>query len=129
MNKLKVLKRQHYWNSGLPWWLRDTESACSAGYPGLILGDEGPWGRKWKCTPVFLPEESHGQRNLVGYSPRDHRESGMTEWLTLLLALYGNRQVKVTFISCINFTYHWLFRKVSCVTSDKESPEPGDKIH
>ena len=26
------------------------------------------WRRKWKPTPVFLPGESHGQRNLVGYS-------------------------------------------------------------
>ena len=28
-----------------------------------------PWRRKWKPTPIFLPAESHGQRNLVGYSP------------------------------------------------------------
>ena len=34
-----------------------------------------PWLRKipsireWIPTPVFLPGESHGQRNLVGYSP------------------------------------------------------------
>ena len=27
------------------------------------------WSRKWQPTPVFLPGESHGQRNLVGYSP------------------------------------------------------------
>ena len=27
------------------------------------------WRRKWQLTPVFLPRESHGQRNLVGYSP------------------------------------------------------------
>ena len=27
------------------------------------------WRRKWQPTPVFLPEESHGQRSLVGYSP------------------------------------------------------------
>ena len=26
--------------------------------------------RKWQPTPVFLPGESHGQRSLVGYSPR-----------------------------------------------------------
>ena len=26
-------------------------------------------------TPVFLPEESQGQRRLVGHSPRDHKES------------------------------------------------------
>jgi len=31
--------------------------------PGKI-----PWRRKWQPTPVFLPEESHGQRNLRGCS-------------------------------------------------------------
>ena len=31
--------------------------------------------RKWRPTPVFLPEEPHGQRSLVGYSPRGHKES------------------------------------------------------
>ena len=25
-----------------------------------------PWRRAWKSTPVFLPEESHGQRSLAG---------------------------------------------------------------
>ena len=25
--------------------------------------------RKWQPTPVFLPEKSHGQRSLVGFSP------------------------------------------------------------
>ena len=25
-----------------------------------------PWRRKWQPTPVFLPEEFHGQRSLVG---------------------------------------------------------------
>ena len=29
-----------------------------------------PWRRKWQPTPVFLPGGFHGQRNLVGYSPR-----------------------------------------------------------
>ena len=28
-----------------------------------------PKRRKWQPTPVFLPGKSHGQRNLVGYSP------------------------------------------------------------
>ena len=27
------------------------------------------WSRAWQPTPVFLPEESRGQRSLVGYSP------------------------------------------------------------
>jgi len=28
-----------------------------------------PWRRAWQPTPVLLPEESHGQRSLEGYSP------------------------------------------------------------
>ena len=40
--------------------------------------------RKWQPTPVFLPGESHGRRNLVGYSPRGHKESDMTERLHFL---------------------------------------------
>ena len=28
---------------------------------------------------VFLPGESHGQRNLVGYSPQGRKESDTTE--------------------------------------------------
>ena len=27
----------------------------------------------WQLTPIFLPEESHGEWNLAGYSPRGHR--------------------------------------------------------
>ena len=32
-----------------------------------------PWKRAQQSTPVFLPEESHGQRSLTGYSPGSHR--------------------------------------------------------
>ena len=35
-----------------------------------------PWVRK-------IPGESHGQRSVVGYSPWGHKESDMTEGLTL----------------------------------------------
>ena len=40
-----------------------------------------PWRRKWQPAPVFLPGESHGQRSLVGYSPRGRKESDTTERL------------------------------------------------
>ena len=30
------------------------------------------WRRQWQPTPVFLPGESHGLRNLVGYSAWSH---------------------------------------------------------
>ena len=33
--------------------------------------------------PVFLPEKSHGQRSLVGYSPWGFKESDMTKQLRL----------------------------------------------
>ena len=45
--------------------------------PGSRNSPEG--GRVWQPTPVFLPGEFHGQRNLAGYSPRGHKESDMTE--------------------------------------------------
>ena len=39
-------------------------------YSLAIMGEGNSWRRKWQPTPVFLPGESHGQRSLVGYSPR-----------------------------------------------------------
>ena len=43
----------------------------------LILGSGR--GGKWPPTPVSLPEESHGQRSLVGYRTYDHKVLDMTE--------------------------------------------------
>ena len=60
-------------------------NAGDAGDSGSMPGSGGfPRRKKWQPTPVFLPEESHGQRNLVGCSPRVHKESGMTEQLTYM---------------------------------------------
>ena len=41
------------------------------------------WKRKWQPTPVFLPGKFHGERSLVGYSPRGYKESDTTEQWTL----------------------------------------------
>ena len=46
------------------------------------LGWEDPLEKKWQPAPVFLPGESLGRRNLVGYSPRGRKESDTTERLT-----------------------------------------------
>ena len=54
-------------------------TAGAAGDSGSIWVGKIPRSREWQSTPVFLPEESHGQRSLVGYSPWDHKESDMTE--------------------------------------------------
>jgi len=39
--------------------------------------------QKWLPTPVFLPGEFHGQRNLVGYSPWGRTGSDTTEQLRM----------------------------------------------
>ena len=40
-------------------------------------------------TPVFLPGESHGQRNLADYSPWGHEESDTTEQLSTSTRAFG----------------------------------------
>jgi len=40
------------------------------------------WREKWQPTPVFLPGESHRQRDLAGYSPWSPKESDRTEQLS-----------------------------------------------
>ena len=53
-----------------PWWLSSKESACQCGRHGLDAWvRNSPWRRKRQRTPVSLPGEFHGQRNLVDYSP------------------------------------------------------------
>ena len=37
------------------------------------LVEKIPWSRKWHPIPVFLFGNFHGQRSLVGYSPRGHK--------------------------------------------------------
>ena len=49
------------------------------------------WGTKWQPTPVFLPEKSHGQRSLVGYSPWGRKESDTTDQLHFHFLSWGTR--------------------------------------
>ena len=69
---------------GLPCGCGGKEPTCQCRRCGF-----NPWlrniprRRKWQPTPVFLPEKSHGQKSLVGYSPQGHKESNMTEWLSM----------------------------------------------
>ena len=72
---------------GLPSHLSDKESSCQC--RRLRFNPwvrKTPWRRKRQPTSVFLPGESHGQRNLAGYSPWGHKESDTTEQLTLSLS-------------------------------------------
>ena len=75
---------------GLPWWLRQYRNCLQCRRPRFSLWiGKIPWRRKWQPTPVFLPEESHGQRSLIGYSPRGRKQSDMTERLHFHLGLTG----------------------------------------
>ena len=48
-------------------------------YPGLGRPPGGGHGNPLQYSCL---ENSHGQRSLLGYSPCDHKESVMTEWLS-----------------------------------------------
>ena len=63
---------------GFPGGSDDQKIACNAGDLDSIPG----FGRspgEWQPTPIFLPGEFHGQRNLVGYSSWGLKELAMTE--------------------------------------------------
>ena len=72
---------------GLPRWLSGKESGFHCRRHRRCRFDPWvgkiPWRRKWRPTPVFLPEKSHGQKSLAGYSPGGLRESDMTEKLSM----------------------------------------------
>ena len=74
-------------NLGLPWWLSGKKKYLPAMQETQVLSlvQKIPWRKDWLSTPVFLPRESHGQRSLVGCSAWGHKESDMTEQLTLSL--------------------------------------------
>ena len=62
------------------------ESACNAMRPGFSPWVEKiPWRREWLPTPLFLPEEFHGQRSLAGYSPWGPKELDTTEQLCAMI--------------------------------------------
>ena len=46
-----------------------THARARARNPILSVFTKQGWRRKWQPTPVFLPRESRGQRNLTGYIP------------------------------------------------------------
>ena len=50
-------------------------SPVNLGVMGSVLrSGRFTWRRKWQPTPVFLPGEFLGLRNLVGYSPWDYKK-------------------------------------------------------
>ena len=54
---------------------------------GSVPGLRRPLEGAWQPTPALLPGESHGQGNLVGYSPLGIKEGDTIERLSLLYIL------------------------------------------
>ena len=67
---------------GFPDGSEGEESACNAGDTGDAGSIPGSgkisWSKEWQPTPVFLPGKFHGQRSLVGCSPKGCKESDTT---------------------------------------------------
>ena len=82
--KTRYLKLRNFvllYVQGFPGGSDGKESACSEGDLGLIPGcGKIPWRRETLPTPVFWPGKFHGL-----YSPWGHKESDMTERLSLSL--------------------------------------------
>ena len=63
-----------------------------------------PRRRPWQPTPVFLPEEFHGQRSLVGYRPWGRKGWDTTEHA---LSAEGTLQHKF-WLQALNFRFSHL---------------------
>ena len=86
-----------------------------------------PWRRKWQPTPVFLPGEFPGQRNLLGYSPQGHKKSDTTgatyhalDGLVHPLHFTGKKMyltlqinVPLEYLLCLNFLWFLAFLQIS----------------
>ena len=75
------------------------------------------WRRKWQHTPVFLSGDIHGQRSLLGYSPRRRKESDATNTFTFHFHSF------ITFKARLNCEQHPPIQKHSRGTRDLTAKE------
>ena len=69
------------------------------------------WRRKWQPTPLFLPEKSHGQRSLLRYNPKGHKELDTNEWLRIHTHTHTHThtQVRKLVKLCQDVRRYWKF--------------------
>jgi len=60
------------------------------------------WRRAWQPTPVFLPEETHGQRDLAGYSPWGAKSQTWLKRLNMHAPFINTPKWPVLQYHCIN---------------------------
>ena len=61
----------------------------------LSLSWEDPLEKEMTTPLVFLPGEFHGLRSLAGYNPWGHKESDMTEQLTVPLCTFYQEIIRL----------------------------------
>ena len=70
------------------------------------------WRRKWQPTPVFSPGKSHGQRSLVGYSPRGLQSE---TWLSMHPPVNYQSNIESALISLYVSVIGWKYSMGSMV--------------
>ena len=93
---------------GFPGGSDGKESDYGAGDTGSIpaLG-RSPWNRAWPPTLVFLPGESHGQRNVVDWAPQGCKELDTTEATQQAQNSTINLRRKVKRICSLQYSPRW----------------------
>ena len=76
-HKRKIAAMERKWASLVAQMVKNLPAMQETGFD-LWVG-KIPWRRKWQPTLVFWPGEFHGQRSLMGYSPKGRKESDMTK--------------------------------------------------
>ena len=75
----------------------DEDSAYRVRDSGLISGSgRSPGEGNGYPLKYFLPVEFHGQRSLMSYRPWGHKETNITEWLTL--SFHGVQRGAIPFL-------------------------------
>ena len=138
---------RHIYIYGLPWWLRPEIIHLQCRRPGFNprVG-KIPWRRKWQPTPVLLPGESHGLRNLAGWSGVTESRTGLNTCTRTCFSLLSGMPVgnspdvmeasKVTTkgfaqkgsqskLSCWKPMVCWILLKPTAKDKGKETVCPG----
>ena len=114
-DKINFQELANIFGEGFPCGSAGKESACNVGDLGSVPGlGRSPGEGKRLPTPLFWPGEFHGQ-----YSPRGHKESDMTERLSLSHLEGWQAAVKAAVFTTIppillacNFAFHrWWVQK------------------
>ena len=76
------------------------------------------WRREWQPTPVFLPGESNGQRNLMGYSPWGHKRvrhdlAPKQQWIVLAFTKYLGLSTQGALMRWVPIELKWSFTQKS----------------